>query len=85
MHAEDRLSSRITSGSHVKGTLSQLEDTNEECEDVETVGQQLREIGDDLDRGGSFRSRSASVVSVIKIIQFKEQVIVNVRYACLPR
>ncbi len=65
MCAEDKISSRITSGSYVKGTLPQLEDTNEECEDVEKVGQQLREIGDDLDRGGGFRSRSISVVSVI--------------------
>lgn len=63
MYAEDRVSSRVTSGSHVKGALPELEDTNEECEDVEKVGQQLREIGDDLDRGGSFRSRSVSVVS----------------------
>lgn len=45
-------------------------------EGIESVGQQLRQIGDDLDRGGRFRSRSLSLVSTL---------ILELNYSCFKR
>lgn len=59
------LMEELTSAHHRGGRQSAvLEDSQE---DLESIGQQLRKIGDDLDRGrgGSFRARTLSMVGFL--------------------